>query len=61
MKYTQRTKQYLLLMNEEKTEEIQQKMQDLYDEMEPEECAFIENYLSKMNQVFLNQIRRIIS
>lgn len=60
MKYTEKTKQYLLLMNNEQTEEIIQKAENLLDQMNSEEIEFIESYMSKRNQVFLNQIRRII-
>lgn len=53
MKYTQKTKEYLLLLNQPKTQDIDNKLIELREKMNEDEIEFIEIYLNKVNRVFI--------
>lgn len=53
MKYTQNTKEYLLLLNNLKNQNIEDKLIELWEKMSESEIEFIENYLNKVNRSFI--------
>lgn len=50
MKYTKKTKSYILLLSEEKTDLVKSKLVQLYEEMDDDEIDFIDHYLNVINR-----------